>query len=124
VVFGIIGPPVGSLAVSLPNATADSPLVIVGVAAFALLSYLFGLLPAVATGVCAGLLHRLPAIAFVPLCAAMGAAISLGFALLIDFGGDPSHGVTYMALPGALGATAAALVALPIGRWMQRAGAI
>jgi hypothetical protein len=124
VVFGVVGPPFGSLAVSLPNATADSPWVVVGIAAFALLSYLFGLVPAVATGVCAGFLHRLPAIAFVPACAVLGAGFAWGFARLVDFGGDPGTALPYMALPGALGAGVAALAAMPLGRWMQRAGAI
>jgi hypothetical protein len=125
VVFGVVGPPVGSLAISIPLATADSAWVVVGVAAFALLSYLFGLVPAVATGTCAGFAHRLPALAFVPLCAALGAAFSLGFALLIDFGGDPGqHSVQYMAVPGALGAGVAALIAVPIGRWLRRAGVV
>jgi hypothetical protein len=123
-VFGVVGPPFGSLAVSLPNATADSPWVVVGIAAFALLSYLFGLVPAVATGICAGFAHRLPAIVFVPLCAVLGAGISLGFAELIQFGGEAGHSVEYMAVPGALGAGVAALFAVPIGRWLRRAGAI
>ena len=133
VLFGVVGPPVGSLAISVPmllEEGASVPLAEHGgsavliVAAIGALSYVFGLLPALLTGACAGFAHRLPALAFVPLCAALGAALSLGFALLIDFGGEAGHSLQYMAVPGALGAGVAALVALPIGRWMQRAGAI
>jgi hypothetical protein len=126
VLFGIVGPPVGSLAISVPLVTNNAGgWALIGVAAFALLSYLFGLVPAVLTGICAGFAHRLPAIAFVPSCVALGAALSLGFAVLIDFGGDPGqHSVQYMAVPGALGAGVAALIAVPIGRWLRRAGAV
>jgi hypothetical protein len=124
VVFGVVGPPVGSLAISLPMLADEGAVALLAVAAMAAMSYFFGLVPAVLIGACAGFAHRLPAIAFVALCAALGAGLSLGFALLIDFGGEAGHSLQYMALPGALGAGVAALVALPIGRWMRRAGAV
>jgi hypothetical protein len=121
--FGIVGPPVGSLAVSLPLVADEGAVAWLAVAAMAAMSYFFGLVPAVLTGIGAGFAIRLPAVAFVPLSAALGAAFSLGFALLIDFGGEAGHSLQYMAVPGALGATVAALCALPVGRWLRRLGA-
>jgi hypothetical protein len=122
--FGIVGPPVGSLAVSLPMVADEGSVALLAVAAMAAMSYFFGLVPAVLTGICAGFAHRLPAVAFVALSTALGAAFALGFAVLIDFGGESGHSLQYMALPGALGAAVAAICAVPIGRWLRRAGAI
>ena len=124
VLFGIVGPPVGSLAISLPLVVDEGGVALLAAAAMAGMSYFFGLVPAVLTGFCAGFAHRLPAVAFVLLCAALGAGFSLAFALLIHFGGGAGHSVQYMAVPGALGAGVAGLIAVPIGRWLRRAGAV
>jgi hypothetical protein len=124
VLFGIVGPPVGSLAISLPLVIDEGAVALLAAAAMAAMSYFFGLVPAVLTGFLAGFAHRLPALVFVPLCAASGAAFSLGFALLIHFGGGTGQSVQYMAVPGALGAGVAALIAVPVGRGLRRAGAI
>jgi hypothetical protein len=124
VLFGIVGPPVGSLVISLPMVADEGAIALLAAAAMAAMSYFFGLVPAVLTGIGAGFAHRLPAVAFVPLCAALGAAFSLGFAMLIRFGGEAGHSWQYMAVPGAVGATVAALCAVPLGRWLRRAGAM
>jgi hypothetical protein len=124
VLFGFLGPPVGSLVISLPLVLEKGAIGWLAVAGMGFMSYFFGLLPAMLTGIGAGFAHRLPALAFVPLCAAMGAGFSLAFAMLIRFGGEAGHSWQYMAVPGAVGATAAAICAVPLGRWLRRAGAI
>jgi hypothetical protein len=134
-VFGVIGPPVGSLAISVPMVVEDgaassgNPVMPLGLAlGFAVLSYLFGLVPAVAAGAVMGFAVRLRPWLFLALAGVVGAIAAFAFASAIDFGGTspggshPVPSIAYMAVPGALGGLVAGACMLPLARWLGLRG--
>ena len=123
VVFALVGPPAGSVAVLVPMLADDGADAALAALLIAGMSYLFGLVPALVAGAIAGCLTRLRPLAYLPLCAAIGGLAALGFAALIHFNSDdPGNPLRYMALPGALGGLVAGACTLPLRKWLRRAG--
>ena len=127
----VVGPPVGSLAISVPLLVEDgvsSPADLLLPLGIAALSYLFGVVPAGVAGMACGVAVRARAVSFLAFATAVGAASAYAFARAIDFGGasaggaHPAPSIEFMALPGALGGLAAGLCILPIARWLGLRG--
>jgi hypothetical protein len=124
-VFGVVGPPAGSLAISVPLVVQDGAEALLQLLLLGGMSYLFGLAPALLAGAIAGYARRLQAPAYLPLCAVLGGATAFAFATLIHFGGGVAgNSVQFMALPGALGGLVSGLLTLPLGRWLRRMGIV
>lgn len=122
--FAVLGPPIGALAFTLfmmslgaqevltrgtESLTAWlAQLILLGGTSFLIFGYVFGLIPAVLTGLLAAWLGpRLRRLLQVPVLAVSGFAASGGFSLWI--GHDPDTALK-MALCGALSATVCALL--------------
>ena len=106
-IFGLIGPPIGGLAaVFLATGTAGISAIPVAMA----LSYIFGFVPALLTGLVAGIARQeLATTVFVVLVVASGATFSLLFTVLTgDLQGAPlfiePETLKLTALPGAISA--------------------
>jgi hypothetical protein len=129
VLFGCVGPPVGSLAVSLPSiGSTPDPAGSIGLTA--LFSYLLGFIPMLATGVVSGLfLHRVRAVLAVPLCGLVGALVAYGFGEAWDYAatGQSVHSfandLQMWALPGFGGGAACGYLASLLLRRLPFPGA-
>jgi len=116
ILFGCIGPPVGSLVISIPDALAQSPDPAGTIGLTAFFSYLYGYIPAFCTGLLAGLiLPRVRPSIFIALCGLLGFVLAFGFAATWRLG-NPFAYIPFwniiirMALPGLLGGSICGLL--------------